>query len=323
MASQNADFTPVRLSTAWFPERDGLPAWLDFYGPRFLRLEIEPTPDTPFYADVTVRSVPAIKLVSAVMSPARLSRTPALLVDDNDDVVLLLSSSVGLTSQRGRELSYGVGDADALSAGEAGTTVWPSTSRHLCVHITRAALAPLVPDLDDAVVRRIPFNSKPLQYLLSYSRFLEQQHLGDAELARVAALHLRDLLALTLGATGNAAVVGERRGLPTARLEAIKADIAKHLDQPGFTVSDAAAHQRVTPRYVQFLFESEGTTFSEFLLSRRLARARRMLVDRRYTGWTVSAIALESGFGDVSYFNRSFRRRFGASPTQFRSTARA
>jgi AraC-like DNA-binding protein len=44
-----------------------------------------------------------------------------------------------------------------------------------------------------------------------------------------------------------------------------------------------------------------------------------MLADPRHAGWTVSAIALEAGFGDVSYFNRRFRRRFGAPPTHFRS----
>jgi AraC-like DNA-binding protein len=70
---------------------------------------------------------------------------------------------------------------------------------------------------------------------------------------------------------------------------------------------------------VQRLFESEGTTFSEYVLDQRLACVHRMLPDPRYAGWTVSAIALEAGFGDVSYFNRRFRRRFGASPTQCRA----
>lgn len=43
-----------------------------------------------------------------------------------------------------------------------------------------------------------------------------------------------------------------------------------------------------------------------------------MLCDPRYVGWTVSAIAFEAGFGDVSYFNRRFRRRYGGSPTDVR-----
>ena len=82
-----------------------------------------------------------------------------------------------------------------------------------------------------------------------------------------------------------------------------------------------AAHHRVATRYLQRLFESEGTTLSEFVLNQRLARVHQMLADLRYARWTVSALALETGFGDVSYFNRRFRRRFGMRPSDVRSQA--
>jgi AraC-like DNA-binding protein len=85
-------------------------------------------------------------------------------------------------------------------------------------------------------------------------------------------------------------------------------------------VGAVAARYRVTPRYVQLMFEGEGITFSEFVLNQRLARVHRTLCDSRHAGSTVSAIALEVGFGDVSYFNRCFRRRYGASPTDVRNS---
>jgi AraC-like DNA-binding protein len=34
---------------------------------------------------------------------------------------------------------------------------------------------------------------------------------------------------------------------------------------------------------------------------------------------TISSIAFESGFGDLSYFNRAFRRQYGAAPSEIRS----
>jgi len=43
-----------------------------------------------------------------------------------------------------------------------------------------------------------------------------------------------------------------------------------------------------------------------------------MLSDIRNDATRVSDIALAAGFNDVSYFNRRFRVRFGASPTQYR-----
>ena len=38
-------------------------------------------------------------------------------------------------------------------------------------------------------------------------------------------------------------------------------------------------------------------------------------------GRTILAIALEAGFSDQSWFNRAFRRHYGASPTDVREAA--
>jgi AraC-like DNA-binding protein len=47
-----------------------------------------------------------------------------------------------------------------------------------------------------------------------------------------------------------------------------------------------------------------------------------MLADRRYAHLNIAQIAHESGFGDVSYFNRAFRRCYGATPSDVREQAR-
>ena len=94
-------------------------------------------------------------------------------------------------------------------------------------------------------------------------------------------VHIQDLVALTIGAAGQAAAIGQHCSLRAARLQAIKVDIAAHLREQEFTVGAVAAHQHVSARYVQMLFESEGTTFSHFVLRQRLALAKRMLADRR------------------------------------------
>jgi AraC-like DNA-binding protein len=94
------------------------------------------------------------------------------------------------------------------------------------------------------------------------------------------------------------------------------------LDNEGLCVADAAVRRGVTPRYVQMLFESEGTTFTQYVLEQRLTRALRMLGDPRHQDWTISAIAFEVGFGNLSYFNRTFRRHFGMTPSDARSANR-
>ena len=77
----------------------------------------------------------------------------------------------------------------------------------------------------------------------------------------------------------------------------------------------------MTPRYLQRLFESDGGTFSAFLLAQRLASAHRMLTQPKFARCSVSVIAYDAGFGDLSYFNRCFRQRYGATPRDIRETA--
>ena len=118
------------------------------------------------------------------------------------------------------------------------------------------------------------------------------------------------------GATRDGQEIAEGRGIRAARLRAIaKADIIANIGDCDLTVGAVAQRQRVTPRYVHKLFEGEGLTFSTFVLGRRLARAHRMLSDQRLGDRTISSVAFDVGFGDLSYFNRAFRRRYDATPS--------
>jgi AraC-like DNA-binding protein len=69
------------------------------------------------------------------------------------------------------------------------------------------------------------------------------------------------------------------------------------------------------------LFDTEKETFSEFLLGQRLAYARRLLNDPRFSSRPIASIAFDAGFADLSTFNRAFRRRFGMTPSEMRRSA--
>jgi AraC-like DNA-binding protein len=111
----------------------------------------------------------------------------------------------------------------------------------------------------------------------------------------------------------------ERGGVRSARLRAIKADIARHLCEPGLSIDTIAIRHRISPRYVRKLFQEEQTTFSDFVLSLRLEQSRQMLRSPGEAVSTIAAIAHAAGFNDLSYFNRTFRRRYGMTPSDFRN----
>jgi AraC-like DNA-binding protein len=162
-----------------------------------------------------------------------------------------------------------------------------------------------------------------LQLLIRYVGILQEAGtFAVPELRRQAAIHIHDLIALAIGATRDAAEIAKSRGARAARLRAIKEDITTLLDQPDLSVATIAARHRIKPRWVQRLFESAGTTFTEYVLAQRLVRAHRLLTNPLYANQKVSTIALDIGFGDLSYFNRAFRRRYGTTPSELRAAAK-
>ena len=111
-------------------------------------------------------------------------------------------------------------------------------------------------------------------------------------------------------------------GIRAARLHAIKSDILENLRQRSFSIHGVASRHGITVSYVRQLFAAEGITFSEFVLRQRLAAADAMLRNPLHADRSITAIAFEAGFGDVAYFNRNFRRRFGMKPADAREKAR-
>jgi AraC-like DNA-binding protein len=128
--------------------------------------------------------------------------------------------------------------------------------------------------------------------------------------------------ALAIGATRDATEIADGRGLRAARLRAIKADIVRNLREGDVSINALALRHRVSARYIQRLFEGEGTTLSQFVLGQRLVQVHRMLADPCHAHRAISTIAYDAGFGDLSTFNREFRRRFGATPSDIRATRR-
>lgn len=62
-------------------------------------------------------------------------------------------------------------------------------------------------------------------------------------------------------------------------------------------------------------------SFTTYVLEQRLLLAERQLrsLDRRAT---ITEIAYATGFSDLSYFSRCFRRRFGVAPRDFHAMIR-
>lgn len=141
-----------------------------------------------------------------------------------------------------------------------------------------------------------------------------------------AILLLHDRQAETIEVEAMAQTVTDAGPMPLAgkgrtRAElfaAIIADITANLDDCGISLAWLAGRHGMTPRRIRDLFYAENTNFTDYLLNARLDRARDMLTDAALAHVNVATIALDCGFGDISWFHHAFRRRFHKTPTDMR-----
>jgi AraC-like DNA-binding protein len=319
--ASTSDCAVVRFSTEDYAPHERLDACRDIYGRTLSRRDIEPLSDEPFRTEVTLWRMPGLGVAKARRSAA-IYRLPRQFID-SDDVFM----TVGLTSrceahQFGCPLDLKPGEARVMTASEPACLKVPTYGEYINVRAPRRLLSSCVADLDAAWCRPIPADNPALWLLTHYIGLLEEtESLAAPDLRRQAVTHIHDLMALAIGATRDAAEIARNRGARAAVLRAIKQDIASRLDQPDLSVATIAARHRVKPRWIQRLFEREGTTFTEYVLAQRLERAHRLLTDPRHAGAKISSIALDTGFGDLSYFNRAFRRHYGVTPSELRTTA--
>ena len=91
--------------------------------------------------------------------------------------------------------------------------------------------------------------------------------------------------------------------------------VESHIADPDFSVEQFAAEMAMSRTKLFTLMKAEtDKTVMEFLRDIRLSRAADLL----RTDKPVSEIALACGFNDTSNFRRTFMKRFGVSPSQYR-----
>ena len=294
--------------------------WREVYGRGIAQVDIEPIGDEPFHADVTFNLLPNVTIASGSRSAAQYRVTRELLKDGRDIIaVSILRSGEASATQFGQELIGGVGSASVLPGADPSVSTLNTDGRFITLALSRPAIAELAPDFAAAFGRPIPADDPALRLLIKYlDAVLAADELADPQIARSVSAHILDLVALALGARGDRAEAAALGGAKAARLKALKSDVMSMLGNSELSSELIAGRHGISSRYVRKLFEHEGTSFTSFVLGERLTRVRRMLRDPRYAHLTIAQLAHACGFNDISYFNRAFRRHFGATPTDVR-----
>ena len=222
--------------------------------------------------------------------------------------------------ENGPPMLIRAGDVLLVHEGTLSRFRLPAISAHL-VSLDFARLVERMPGIASRPHYLIPASAPAAALVRDYLELLFRNAGTVADASELTSAHLYDLVTHALKDHVKGDRDHIRRGVGAARLEVAKREIITRLCEPDLAISAIASHQGVTPRYLQRLFETEGASFSEFLRDRRLELAFATLGDPARVGDSISSIAFDCGFSDLSHFNRSFRKRFGQAPSDVRAAA--
>jgi len=192
----------------------------------------------------------------------------------------------------------------------------------ILVHIPATELRGRLASVDDHLSRRFNANEHMCRLLVDLIRGVVDIF-GDRLPPNPEALatEVISFIALTIGAEDRGAAMDVRNSRYHLRRR-IFDFIEKHLSDQDLSPKKIAASSRISLSYLYSLFNDDETTVGQFVQVRRLQRAYELLVADQRGHRTVSEVAYEVGFKNVSHFSRTFSRQFRIAPRDVRQPPR-
>jgi AraC-like DNA-binding protein len=166
----------------------------------------------------------------------------------------------------------------------------------------------------DKAQRGILFSRETIERLLPRLLALEQKTGFDSVLELFSILH--DLsISRNMRVLSDAVSDTAQFNYNSRRIEKVFEYMNAHYSRP-ITLSEVAKVANMPEAsFGRFIRKRIGTTFIDSLNEIRLGHATRMLID---TTHNVAEVAYKCGFNNISNFNRTFKRRKGCTPKEFR-----
>jgi AraC-like DNA-binding protein len=316
--------TPGRFyfDTDALPEHDRFPVFCEEMFRHIVGADIAKIGPEPFRGALDLRRAGAVGIANISVTTASISRHANHVSDGDDDVVIQLWQR-GLAGMTQGKHEHCVKSHEGLIIDNAipARVCTKGPSRFWSLSIPRDRITASRSEVTRFAGTKLA-DELALRLLFGYLEETIAEGLEGHRTAQLFGDHLVELAALALG--GEPRRLAQEGGIRTARRSAILREIERRSGDQSLNAAVIAVSLGVTPRYVHLLLEETGKSFTYHVLERRLEKAAALLRDPLWRTRTrkIADIAAESGFTDLSYFNRAFRRRFGGTPSDIREAAR-
>lgn len=235
--------------------------------------------------------------------------------DPRDHIMLYLAidGQTGL-EQANRAVRLEAGDIVLYDQAKPFKMDFIGNMRGLVVAVPRAEAVARLMRVDDLIARKISGSSQAGKFTGSILSLFTPKE--DGQHADVSLKMESSSLDLMFGSidhffdNNELYAQGSRHAV---KLEKIKAYLRDNISDSGLTIGTICAANGVSARTLSRLFSSENTSPMRWLWKMRLDIAHREILHNR--GRSISDIAYDVGFADVSHFSRAFKQAFGHSPS--------
>lgn len=255
------------------------------------------------------------------IDPVIIKRHPNHIVEDanHDYFLTTLLEGRAIIQQAEKVYIMNPGDLALMTGGLPYTIEYEVTSRRVIARIPHEVFKQRLTNCEDtAIMGHLPNHGLGRVVIdLLKSVAFEAENLNVTEQYTLT----QSLLELTVALTRAIIKPDDLKSEPrhTELLNRIFSYIEEHFMDSELTPDKIAKGNGISTRYLHSLFRESGTTVLKWVWEQRLKAARSDLLDPAQTQARISEIAFSRGFNDSAHFSRSFRNRFGISPTQLRS----
>jgi len=284
----------------------------------FPGLSIQALEADPSIGSIQHRRIGQGSIFAIASAPAEVSYLPRAGAENSQFLTLMLQAEgATIARQRQRHCELSRGDICFIDERHPFRLIGVEASQLLLLRMPRSLVMSRFPDMEHLVGTLIP-GRDPGTQLLSHT-LLHLLHV-TAELRDAQQQAALNAIIHLLGATSALAVELENMHW---RVQKALDYIELNLSVPGLTAEHVAQAQHISRRRLdQLMRDALGLSITGQIWSRRLQRAADDLRDPRWQNSSISQVAFANGFEDPAHFARAFKRRFEATPGQWRSRAR-
>lgn len=260
--------------------------------------------------NVSARRFGPFDTVLVTLDASRIARNVRCIRQDPGEYMFLLMQDTGRchVTQGEETATLAPGDMFLVDSVRPSTFLYPSDgSNQISLHIPRS----------EAVHRfgRAGTGGLAISHEDPLSLAIRAVTVKMLEEGAAAQMQLGDALLSLIGAYIFSARGQGGVNTTETLLSRALAMIDRHRADPAFGPQSLASQLNVSERMLQRHFRPLGETPSHRILNRRLDLAHgRLTAGHARTSDSVTAIAFDCGFNDLSYFYREFRKKYGITP---------